>query len=285
MSDLSPQKLRPLILQALREDAAWKDATSRSILPANANIRAQIISKQAGIAAGVKVAMLVFKLRDRRLRCRQHVHSGQYIPAGSPILTVEGSARSIFAAERTALNFLGHLSGIATLTQAYVRRIRGTKAKILDTRKTLPGLRALEKYAVTAGGGINHRRDLSDQILIKTNHLKASKIPIPKIIAKARKARPKKFLAIEVTNRQEFLAAIKAKPDCILLDNWRLANVRKAVKRRNRLGKKILLEASGGVTLENVRAIAKTGIDRISIGRLTHSAPCLDVSLRAHPQA
>ncbi len=287
MAALSPRKLQPLIVQALREDAAWKDVTSASVLPRGTVIRAQIISKQAGIIAGIKVAMLAFMLRDSNIRLRQHIRSGKHVEAGARILTVEGPARSIFAAERAALNFLGHLSGIATLTHAFIQHTRGTKAKILDTRKTLPGMRLLEKYAVAAGGGANHRLDLSDQVLIKTNHLKALSArrqalskQIQEMIAKAKKARPRRFVTIEVTGKQQLMAALQAKPDCILLDNWPVAAIRKAVKYRNATNKKVLLEASGGVTLANVRAIAKTSIDRISIGSLTHSAPSLDVSLR-----
>ena len=278
MAPLSRKALLPLIKAALREDRARHDATSRAVLPAALRIRARIIAKAPGILAGVKLAALVFTTLDPSLRCRLHRRSGAALKLGTPILTVEGRARSIFAAERTALNFLGHLSGVATLTRAFVDRARGTRARILDTRKTLPGLRALEKYAVRAGGGTNHRSDLAEAILIKTNHLKAlgRSQTIPKAIAKTRSVRPKNFVEVEVANLREFKAALGAKPDAILLDNWRLPDIRTAVLLRKST---ILLEVSGGVTLANVRAIAKTGVDRISIGRLTHSAPSLDVSL------
>ena len=270
----------------MREDQASRDITSQAVIPPALRIRARVLAGEAGVLAGVKLAALVFTTQDRWLRCRLHLHSGAALSPGKTILTVEGRARSIFAAERTALNFLGHLCGIATLTRAYMRRARGTKAAILDTRKTLPGLRALEKYAVRAGGGQSHRRDLAEAILIKTNHLRAlhghtSHVTrhtfIQHTIAKAKRSRPQKFVEVEVANLSEFRAALAAKPDAILLDNWTPKALRAAVRLRK--GRRPLLEASGGVTLANVRAIAKTRVDRISIGRLTRSAPSLDVAL------
>lgn len=279
MTDLAPRAALPIIRQALAEDRARRDITSRTIIPPGLRLKAHIIAKSPGIAAGIRMAMLTFTTLDPSLRCRQHVRSGAAVKPGTAILTVQGKARSMFAAERTALNFVMHLSGIATLTHAFVRQTRGTRANILDTRKTLPGLRALEKHAVRAGGGRNHRRDLADAVLIKTNHLKAlaRTEAIPEAIAKARRVKPKRFVEIEVANLREFRAALRAQPNAILLDNWRLGDIRKAVRLRR--GTRPWLEVSGGVTLTNVRAIAKTGVERISIGRLTHSAPALDVSL------
>ncbi|PIQ84076.1 MAG: nicotinate-nucleotide diphosphorylase (carboxylating) [Candidatus Omnitrophica bacterium CG11_big_fil_rev_8_21_14_0_20_63_9] len=293
---LNRRDVLPMIRRALAEDRARHDVTSLGIIPASQRIQARIIAKSPGIAAGINVAMLTFAALDPSIRCRRHVHSGAKLRRGTVILTVEGRARSIFAAERTALNFLMHLSGIATLTHAYVQRVRGTRAKIFDTRKTLPGLRALEKYAVHAGGGHNHRSDLAAAILIKTNHLRAlgqgagaggrgkALEQLQCSIVRARQMKPRSFVEVEVTNLQEFRAALSAKPHAILLDNWTLSEIQKAV----RLMKPTphaprptpLLEVSGGVTLANVRVIAKTGVDRISIGRLTHSAPALDVALR-----
>lgn len=294
MADLSRRAVLPLIRQALAEDCALRDVTSRSIIPASQRIQARIIAKAPGIAAGVKTAMLTFTTLDPSLRCRQHVRSGARVRPGQTILTVSGRARSIFAAERVALNFLMHLSGIATLTRAFVDRARGTRAKIFDTRKTLPGLRDLQKYAVRAGGGHNHRSDLAEAILIKTNHLRmlqgatsnkrqaTSTVLIHSAIRRAKSA--KRFVEIEVTNLQEYRAALEARPNAILLDNWKSANIRKAVALRDLslvAGRwSPLLEASGGVTLDNARAFARTGVDRISIGRLTHSAPVLDFALR-----
>ena len=290
MLALSRKALLPLIKAALREDRARHDATSRAVLPAALRIRARIIAKAPGILAGVKLAALVFTTLDPSLRCRLHRRSEAVLKLGTPILTVEGRARTIFAAERTALNFLGHLSGIATLTRAFVDRARGTRARILDTRKTLPGLRTLEKDAVRAGGGTNHRSDLAEAILIKTNHLNAlrghkSHVTSHKLIqtavTRARRVKPRRFVEVEVTNLRELKAALAARPDAILLDNWTVAGVRKAARLRTQLRRASLLEVSGGIALAHVRAVAKTGVDRISIGRLTHSAPSLDVSLQA----
>jgi len=283
----------PLITAALREDGASHDLTSRAVLPPETRVRARIIAKSKGVLAGVRVAALTFTTFDPSLRCRLHLHSGALLTPGKTILTVEGRARSIFAAERTALNFLQHLSGIATLTAEYVRRVKGTRARIYDTRKTIPGLRALEKYAVGAGGGKNHRADLQKAILIKTNHLKALRSAtsnrrpatlIQSAVTNAKRAARTVWVEVEVASLKEVRAALDARPNAILLDNWTLASIRKAVSLRNSALRTPnsalpLLEVSGGVTLENVRAIAKTGVDRISIGRLTHSAPALDVSL------
>ncbi len=278
---LNLRNLSPLIEQALAEDAAGRDITSRAVLPPNARIRAAIIAKQSGILAGGPLAVRTFQTLDASLRCSLKRRDGARIAKGQAILTVEGRARSIFAAERTALNFLGHLCGIATLTRRYVERVRGTRAKILDTRKTLPGLRHLEKYAVAAGGGVNHRMDLADAILIKTTHLNVIRRnrTIGEAIRHAKRAYPRKMVEVEVTNFAELRAALAVRPHVILLDNWTLSSIRKAVTLRNR-ARGPRLEISGGVTLANVRAIARTGVERISIGRLTHSAPSLDLSLK-----
>lgn len=278
-----------LIRHALREDIGPGDLTSHAVIPVDLRIRARILAKQRGVVAGVNLAVLAFAAVDRHARVHVLKHSGQAVAPGDTILTVEGSARAIFAAERVALNFLGHFSGIATLTSRFVRQTQGTRAKILDTRKTIPGLRLLQKQAVTAGGGQSHRLGLFDAVLIKTNHLRVmsgewrvmSEKAIRKAVSKARQIQPKKMIEIEVVNLKEFRAALAAKPDAILLDNWRLADIKKAVALHSSLTTRHspLIEVSGGVTLSNVRAIAKTGVDRISIGRLTHSAPSLDVSL------
>ena len=287
MPALSRKAVQPLISAALREDRARRDLTSQRVIPSGVRVRARIIAKAHGVAAGVNIAARVFAAVDPSLHCRILTHSGAKLSPGKTILTVEGRARSVFAAERTALNFLGHLCGIATLTRQYVERTRGTRAQIFDTRKTLPGLRALEKDAVLAGGGHSHRADLAEAVLIKTNHLKAATSDmrhatreqvIQRLVAKAKLARPRRFVEIEVTSLPEFKAALKARPDAILLDNWPRANLRKAVSLRK--GTRPIIEVSGGITLNNVRRVAGVGVDRISIGRLTHSAPTLDVSLQ-----
>ena len=281
MPALSRNAVLPLIQQALREDAASQDVTSRAVLPEATRIKARVIAKTQGMLAGGPVAVWTFQALDALLRCTLQTQEGASLTRGHQILTVEGRARSILAAERTALNLLGHLSGIATLTHAFVERTRGTRARIYDTRKTLPGLRLLEKYAVRMGGGETHRGDLSEAILIKTNHLRVLNqgnfaATIQQAVLKARQVKPKKFVEVEVTTFREFEAALGAGPDAILLDNWQPDEIQEAALRRS---SKILLEASGGVTLDNVQAIARTGVDRISIGRLTHSAPTLDISL------
>ena len=281
----SRRSLQPLIQAALREDVGQGDLTSRGLLAAQQRVRAVILAKQRGIVAGAEVAAWTFQFMDRRIRCVVARRDGQAVRPGQAILRLEGSARSILAAERTALNFLGHLSGIATLTRQFVTRIKPYRVVVLDTRKTLPGLRALEKYAVRMGGGTNHRLGLHDAVLIKSNHLRAMEcgirnaefgMVIQDAIARTKRVTPKKFVEIEVTSLREFKKALEEKPDAILLDNWRMADIRKAVLLRNSA---LLLEASGNVTLQNVRRIASTGVERISVGRLTHSAPALDVAL------
>ncbi len=285
MPHLSRAAARAVIRRALVEDRARQDITSASVLPRALRLRARIRAKAPGILAGGSVAAWTFHLLDPRTRCVLRRREGGRLRRGDTILTVEGTARAIFAAERTALNLLGHLSGIATLTHAYVRRVP-PRVHLLDTRKTLPGLRTLEKYAVRVGGGQSHRWDLEDAVLIKTNHLRAlgprRLQAIQQAVRAARRNARGKRVEIEVTTLAEFEAALTARPDAILLDNWPAARLRQAVRLRGRRHT-IRLEASGGVTLAIVRAIARTGVDDISIGRLTHSAPSLDVSLQVLP--
>jgi len=287
---LSRQTVAPLILRALWEDLGRGDVTSRALVPTSARIQARIIAKASGIVAGTQVGRWVFEAVDRRIRCKCLRRDGQPVRRGQTIMKFQGPAHGILAAERTALNFLGHLSGVATLTSQFVRQARPSRAKIMDTRKTLPGLRVFEKYAVRVGGGQSHRRGLDDAVLIKTNHLlaysgqrTAYRNAIKQTVQAAKRKARGKFVEVEVRNLAEFKAALEAKPDAILLDNWPMSRMRHAVNllnaERSTLNAVPLLEVSGGVTLANVRAIARTGVDRISIGRLTHSAPALDVSL------
>ena len=280
-----------MLKMALAEDAARHDMTSRSVIPRERRIKATILAKEPGILAGIDLAARVFKLQDKNLSVRTLKKDGSAIKHGQALLTVERSAHSIFAAERTALNFLGHLSGIATLTQQCVQRVRGTRAAIYDTRKTLPGLRLLEKYAVRVGGGQSHRADLAEAVLIKTNHLRVvsgqwsvTKEVIQRTIRDAKRKAKDRCIEVEVTSLDDLEAALEARPDAILLDNWTVGSIKQAVRLRRHwplaTGHWPLLEVSGGVTFASVRAIAKTGVERISIGRLTHSAPSLDVSLQ-----
>ncbi len=292
--DLS--QVRPIVRAALHEDVGRGDVTSEVLIPSATCARAVIITQEAGCIAGVSVATLAFQLFDRRVRCRMLVAEGREVQAGTPVLRIEGRLRSILAAERTAINLLGHLSGIATLTRAFVRRVEGTRAVIMDTRKTMPGLRYLEKYAVRQGGGLNHRIDLSEMVLIKSRHLDAldalaheasppayhhiSDALIRGAVARARRRAPRHRVQVEVRNLHECTAALAARPDLMLLDNMSLADIKQAVRLRRATGASIPFEVSGRVSLQTVRAQALTGVERISVGALTHSARWLDFALR-----
>ena len=293
---LDVARVMPLVRAALREDVGSGDVTSRALLPSSVRERAVIITQEPGCIAGVSVARLAFQLFDPSLRCRILVAEGKQVKAGTPVLRIEGALRSILAAERTAINLLGHLSGIATLTRQFVRRVKDTRAIILDTRKTMPGLRYLEKYAVRQGGGINHRADLGEMVLIKSRHLDAldtlahagkrltyhhiSDELIRRAVARARRRTPRHRIQIEVRNLRECAAALAAKPDLILLDNMLLPEIRRAITLRKAKRSRIPFEVSGRVSLQTVRAQARTGVERISVGALTHSARWMDFALR-----
>ncbi len=270
-----------IVKLALREDIGHKDITTASLFEENFHIRAEIEAKEAGILCGMEVVERVFRTMDENLRFLPVAKDGEELEPGREIAYIDGSARSILSGERTALNFLGRLSGIATLTRQFVDKTKGTKAKILDTRKTTPNLRFLEKYAVATGGGVNHRIGLYDQVLIKDNHLRILKDKsIPDIVKSARAGNLKNtVIGIEVKNLKELAEALKTKVNYILLDNMEPETIKECVKLREKTGVKIDFEVSGGVQLENVREYAQTGVERISIGAITHSAPCLDVSL------
>jgi nicotinate-nucleotide pyrophosphorylase (carboxylating) len=283
----------PLIQAALREDLGPGDITSRSVVPAGLVVRARVVAKAAGVVAGLDAARAAFAAVDRRIVVAIQRPDGATVSAGKTLMEVEGPARAILSAERTALNLIGHLSGVATLTREFVERVRPYSVDILDTRKTLPGMRALQKAAVVAGGGSNHRLGLFDAVLIKTNHLIAMGLAVPgrsretlvaEAVQRARARAPQRPVEIEVATVGEFRAALGVKPDAILLDNMTEAEIRQCVRVRDGAqtsrAKGPVLEVSGGVTLENVRKLAATGVDRISIGRLTHSVASLDVSLR-----
>lgn len=264
-----------IVSAALAEDAAGMDITSIATIDPVARARAQIASRANAVIAGLPIAALAFREVDAATAFDELTEDGRPVAAG-PIARVSGSARSLLAAERVALNFLGHLSGIASLTQRYVELVRDLPVRICDTRKTTPGLRALERYAVRAGGGYNHRFDLSDAVLIKDNHLAASG-SVAQAIARARAATPAgTIVEVECESLRQVAEAVAAAADAILLDNMDLAHLREAVELAHG---NAFLEASGGVTLGNVRAIALTGVDIISVGALTHSAPGADVAL------
>ncbi len=271
----------PLIEQALREDIGSGDATSLSTLPEDLELTGRIVAKAPGSIAGLPVVEAVLQRVDPRLRLTTYLQDGQDVSAGELIAEVSGPARSLLAAERTVLNFLQHLSGVATLTAQYVDAVAYTSTRILDTRKTLPGYRALEKYAVRMGGGFNHRMGLYDMILIKDNHIDAAG-NITVAVERARKAYPDLPVEVEVRTLDELREALAIVPplDRILLDNMDLETMRAAVALS---AGRVPLEASGNMTLERVPAVAETGVDFISVGALTHSAPALDISMKIAP--
>jgi nicotinate-nucleotide pyrophosphorylase (carboxylating) len=232
------------------------------------------------VLSGLPAAAIVFELVDPDLSFTAVGHEGQAVTPGAVLASVRGRMRSILAGERTALNFVQRLSGIASLTRCYVDAVAGLPCRILDTRKTTPGWRLLEKYAVRCGGGHNHRMGLHDAILIKDNHLAALGAPLAEAVRRARAAHGSTIpLEIEVDTLEQLEEALAARPDIVLLDNMPAEVMRRAVERRNAVAPGVLLEASGGVTLATLRGIAETGVDRISIGALTHSAVALDIGL------
>ncbi len=285
-------KVRPLEEQfnttidlALAEDAGHGDVTSEVLIPPELQGKASILVKAEGILAGNEVAKEVFLMVDPSLKVELLIKDGAKVKRGDIIATVSGRVISILKAERTALNFLQRLSGIASQTAQYVARTRGSTARIVDTRKTTPGLRLLEKYAVRIGGGQNHRFHLGDAVLIKDNHLAALRtlgMSLKDIVAKAKQNAPKGLIIeVEVTSAEEAIEAAEAGADMIMLDNMSPDEMRHAV---SSLPKGVKTEASGGITLENVGAAAATGVNIISIGSLTHSTKALDISLELEPE-
>jgi nicotinate-nucleotide pyrophosphorylase (carboxylating) len=269
--------LTELVRNALLDDVGSGDVTTDATVPPQARARARIVQKAPGAIYGFDAAEAVFALLDSEARCKRLVEEGQWREEGGLVMTVEGKARALLTGERTALNFLAHLSGVATIAARAAQAVEGTGAKVLDTRKTTPGLRALEKAAVAAGGAYNHRAGLYDAILIKENHVAAAG-GISQAVTRAREAAPELAgtLEVEVRNPQEIDEALAAGAPKLLLDNMDDAQLRAAVAQvRGRAE----LEASGGVTLQTLRARAQTGVEWVSMGALTHSAPALDLSL------
>lgn len=270
-----------LIRHALEEDGAEADITTLSTVPAAAQARASIIVRQAGVIAGLAVAAETFHTLDPQVAVELLVEDGAAVQPGQVVAEVSGPARSLLSAERVALNFLGHLSGIATLTAQCVRALEGTKARILDTRKTTPGLRALEKEAVRLGGGQNHRFGLNDGVLIKDNHIKAAG-GITQVVTAARRVSPHLLkIEVECETLAEVQEALEAGADVILLDNMDIEMTRSAVELVRRTAPEVLIEASGniGTNPAKLMAVAATGVDFISLGALTHSSPNFDVAL------
>lgn len=273
--------LEDLIERALDEDLAGGDITTDALIPPHSKGKADFIVKAHGILAGIDIARLVFFKIDPFLKFSILIQDGSRVKPGEVAASLVGSVPGILKGERTALNFLQHLSGIATQTSLYVKQIEGLPAKVLDTRKTLPGLRMLEKYAVSMGGGANHRLNLGDMVLIKDNHLailRRQGFSIGDIVRQARNKTPRGIkIEIETTNPPDSLEATEAGADVVMLDNMSLEEMRHAVSLINH---RAIVEASGGVNLNTIRAIAETGVDWISVGALTHSARALDISMK-----
>jgi nicotinate-nucleotide pyrophosphorylase (carboxylating) len=272
---LEPELVQALVDLAISEDLmGGTDVTSLATIPEIQISELDLVTRSPGVIAGINIAALVFlSVASKKIDIELCVEDGKKVEANTCLLTAKGSTIELLTAERTALNFLGHLSGIATTTNKWVTEISGTNAKVRDTRKTTPGLRLLEKYAVKAGGGTNHRMSLNDQALIKDNHIVASG-SIKSAVEKVKDKFPELEFEIEVDNLDQLNEALAVDAKLILLDNFSIEDLKKAVVTVN---KKAKLEASGGITLENARKIAETGVDFLAVGALTHSAPVLDI--------
>src|SRR5271169_4694284 len=275
-----------LLRSFLAEDIASGDVTTETTVSATQRARGELIAKAPLVLAGIELFAEVFRLLDSTAKVEILSHDGQDLAPGTIPARVNASARALLSGERVALNLLQQLSGVATLTRRFVRAIEGTDAAILDTRKTTPGLRTLEKYAVRVGGGKNHRKDLGEAVLIKENHIRlAGGVSAALTAAQAAKGRAA-WIEIEVTNLDELRAVLPHHPDVILLDNMGPSLVQQAVEavRKHSAPNKIRTEASGGITLDNVREFAEAGVDWISVGALTHSAPAVDLSFEIEPE-
>jgi len=273
---IDEERIIPLLQAALEEDLGKGDVTTASILPSLITLSGNLVTKEKGIVAGLEVARLVFRLVDDRIRLRLQEVDGAKVQAGQALAEIDGPGAGILSAERVALNFLQRMSGIATLTGRFVEAVKGRKAVILDTRKTAPGLRSLDKLAVRLGGGENHRFGLDDMVLIKDNHIRAVGSITEAMRRVQAMAAEHLLIEVEVKSMAEVREALAAQPDRIMLDNMGLDEMRQAVEMT---AGRVPLEASGNVTLENVAAIAATGVDYISVGALTHSVKALDISL------
>src|SRR3984957_9761553 len=288
------EDIRDIIQLARREDLQDDDVTSRLMVPEDAVGVGTLLQKEVGVSCGLPLVEMICRVFDERLRVEPipgfhlDIIEGRYSDARSlPLVRIRGPLRSLLSAERVILNFLQHLSGVATTTHRFVRRVNGTAAQIFDPRKTLPGLRVLDKYAVRCGGGHNHRMGLFDGLLVKDNHIAA--IPLKELvgylsqaIARSRAESSDRLIEIEVESLEQLREVMKVEGSyVVLLDNMDCPKMQTAVELRDRAGKKekVLLEASGGVTLETVRSIALTGVDRIAVGAITHSAPALDIGM------
>jgi len=297
--DIKTEKIDALIQLAIQEDIGTGDITTVNLIPDSLIVEGVFIAKESGVIAGMPVVEYFFSRLEKDVSLQQRIKEGTCVNKGEAIANIKGSAKTLLSGERIALNFLQRLSGIATITAKFVERIKPLKTAVMDTRKTIPGWRYLEKYAVAMGGGVNHRMGLYDQALLKDNHLDILKVetglkPVStsshiSIIEKAVSAlreKTKRGILVEVETRtlEEVADALKAGVDIILFDNMNIAQLKEAVEtvknwKSSKGKRKPLTEASGNITLENVRLVAQTGVDRISIGAITHSAKALDISL------
>jgi nicotinate-nucleotide pyrophosphorylase (carboxylating) len=280
---LSAQAVDDIVRRALAEDAPWGDLTSETLIPADARFAATLAAREPGVLSGTSLFVAAMQLTDPATAVQLLLTDGERFSQGQPIASVSGAARSILTAERVALNFVQRMSGIATLTAQFVAAVAGTRARIVDTRKTTPGLRLLERYAVRCGGGRNHRFSLSDAVLAKDNHLAVLTAngarDLTQALLEVRRALPHTaHLEVEVDRLDQIDALLAAGVDTIMLDNFSLDDMRTAVQQ---IAGRALVEASGGVSVETVAAIAATGVDIISVGALTHSARALDLGLDA----
>jgi len=270
------EQFRAIVAGALAEDGASADVTTMFTVAEDAVASAALVFRRGGVLAGLAIATLAFAIVDPKIRVDTRAADGELVETGGVVARLSGPARGMLAGERVALNFMGRLSGIATLTRAFVDAVRGTSTRICDTRKTMPGLRALERYAVRCGGGFNHRFNLSDAVLIKDNHIAVAG-SVAQAVARARaNAAPDLIVEVECESVDQVHSAVECGVDAVLLDNMTRDQLRAAVAvARGRA----VSEASGGITLDNVREVAQTGVDIVSIGALTHSAPSVDVAL------
>jgi nicotinate-nucleotide pyrophosphorylase (carboxylating) len=281
LSDCELSEARDIIRRGLDEDLRYgPDVTTMATVPAEAVAKASVVPRDAGVVAGVDVALLVLDevIGADGYQVLDRVEDGARLQPGQPLLTVHAETRGLLTAERTMLNLICHLSGIATTTAAWVEAVRGTKAKIRDTRKTLPGLRALQKYAVRVGGGVNHRLGLGDAALIKDNHVVAAGSVVDALRA-VRDAAPDLPCEVEVDSLEQLDAVLVEEPELILLDNFPVWQTQMAVQRRDARAPAVLFESSGGLSLQNAATYAATGVDYLAVGALTHSVRVLDIGL------
>lgn len=275
---LPTAEIKRLALNALREDAAFHDITTLAIVPKTLKAKAVLLAKQDLILCGMPIVTAAFHLLDPKIKVLPKIKEGVRVKKGTVLAELSGSARALLSGERVALNFLQRLCGIATLTRRYVDAVRGTQTKVLDTRKTTPGLRLLERYAVATGGGVNHRFDLRSAAMAKDNHIAVAG-SVAAALGRLAKYQGRPTVIVEVKDLEELSQALEAGARRILLDNMSVKSMAQAV--RNNAGRAIL-EASGGVNLKNIRRIAKTGVHFVSVGALTHSAPAMDISLEIY---